>query len=53
MCSMPTGKTWESAVTQHSFRLLEEAIECFTAKDLRAVINFGDLVNSNEPTHVD
>ena len=50
---MPPGKTREIAVTGHSFRLLEEAIECFTTKGLRAVINLGDLVNSNEPTHVD
>ncbi len=38
---------------RESLGLLEEAIECFNARDLEAVINLGDLVDSNEPAHVE
>ncbi len=37
---------------RESLGLLEEVIECFNARDLEAVINLGDLVDSNEPAHV-
>jgi 3',5'-cyclic AMP phosphodiesterase CpdA len=36
-----------------SLDFLAEAVECFNARDLQAVINLGDLVDSNEASHLD
>lgn len=33
--------------------MLKKAIECFNGRDLEAVINLGDLVDSNEPAHLE
>ena len=38
---------------RESLRYLAEAIECFNRHDLRAVVNLGDIVDSNEPYHLD
>ena len=35
-----------------SLRYLEEAILCFNNRRVDAVINLGDLVDSNEPNHL-
>lgn len=38
---------------RESLRYLAEAIECFNRSDLRAVVNLGDIVDSNEGSHLD
>ena len=36
-----------------SLRFLTEAVKCFNESDLQAVINLGDLVDSNNPAYLD
>ena len=36
-----------------SLRFLAEAVKCFNERDLRAVINLGDLVDSNDEVYID
>jgi hypothetical protein len=38
---------------RESLRHLADAIECFNRNDLLAVVNLGDLVDSNENSHLD
>ncbi len=38
---------------RESLKSLKGAIECFNSRNLEAVINLGDLVDSNEPAHLD